>query len=336
VVLVTGLAVWLVRLLVAAVFASAAWGKAADRDGTRSAVAEFGVPAGAAVWVAVALPAVEGVLAVGVLVPDTAVAACGAALLLLAVFSAAVARLLAAGRRPACSCFGAGSVRPVSGWTLARNAAIGALAAAAAWGSWTHPAVPSGLPGDRVAGAAAVVAVAAAQLRQGAQLRAARSELAQLRAGLPRAEGLPVGTEAPGFDLPAVDGGRGTLAGLVAAGRPVLLVFLHHECGPCQITAQDLPALHAGHGHDMTIVAIGSGGVDANRAWAARHGLTGMLVQDTTAVSEAYRLRATPMAVLIDTRSRIAAPSARGPREIEELITSPPAIPVTRRPILRT
>ena len=331
-VVVTGLAVWLVRLLVAAVFATAAWGKAADQGGTRAAVAEFGVPARAVGWAAVALPGVEGVLAAAVLVPRVAVAACGAVVLLLAGFSGVVARQLAAGSRPACSCFGVGSVRPVGGWTLARNAVIGVLAVVAGWGSWIHPAVPLGLPVDRVAGVAAVVAVAAVQLRQGAQLRAARGELAQLRAGLPRPEGLPVGSVAPAFDLPAVEGGRGGLAGLVAAGRPVVLVFLHPECGPCQIIAHDLPQWRAGQRQALTVVPIGTGDLDANRVWARRHGLTGMLVQATPAVGESYRLRGTPTAVLIDTRSRIAAPPARGPRAIEELITSPPPV---KRPLLR-
>lgn len=50
------------------------------------------------------------------------------ALVMLAAFTAAVAVRLRRGERPPCGCFGAASAEPVGPATLARNAALGALA----------------------------------------------------------------------------------------------------------------------------------------------------------------------------------------------------------------
>ena len=121
-----GVAGAVARVVLAAVFAVAAWGKLTDRAGTRQAVRAFGVPAPAAPAVAVLLPIAELTVAV-LLVLHDAVGAVGA-LVLLGVFSAAVGVSLARGRRPDCHCFGQARAQPVSGRTLARNALLLLLA----------------------------------------------------------------------------------------------------------------------------------------------------------------------------------------------------------------
>ena len=55
-----------------------------------------------------------------------------AALVLLLVFTGAIAAQLARGRQVPCACFGELSAKPVSGMTIARNGALCVLAAAAA------------------------------------------------------------------------------------------------------------------------------------------------------------------------------------------------------------
>ncbi|WP_248966409.1 peroxiredoxin family protein [Sphaerisporangium perillae] len=310
------LAVWGLRLVVAAVFAGAAWGKLADREAARQALREFGVPGGlvgAAWWV---LPGIEVVVAAAVLPSATAVAASAAALLLLAGFSTAVAVQLRSGRHPSCGCFGADS-RPISGWTLARNAGLGVLVAAALWGSTAHPGLPEALPADDAVGLAIAVTLAAVQARQMAEIRTLRRELHQQAARSP-AEGLPVGTSAPDFDLPGLDEARTTLKDLLAAGRPVMLVFIHPECGPCQLLTPDLA--HWQHSTDLTVIPVSSGDLEANLAWARQHRLDRMLVQDGHEVATGYRLRGTPTAVLIDRRGWIAAPPAGGAQSIRHLL----------------
>ena len=109
------------RLLLAAVFVVAAFGKLADRDGTGKTMVAFGMPAPAAPALAVLLPIAE--LAVAVLLLPAASALAGAlgALTLLLVFSVAIAANLARGRTPDCHCFGQVHSEPVGARTLARN-----------------------------------------------------------------------------------------------------------------------------------------------------------------------------------------------------------------------
>lgn len=113
-------------LVVAFVWAAVA--KLADLSGTRRAAAGLGTPPGLAGAVAAVLPGAELGAAGLLVVPSVRVLGAVAALALLTVFSAAVAVSLRAGRRPVCHCFGARSDRPIGPDTLARNAALGALA----------------------------------------------------------------------------------------------------------------------------------------------------------------------------------------------------------------
>src|SRR6058998_3237233 len=50
--------------------------------------------------------------------------------------------------------------------------------------------------------------------------------------GADEPEGLPLGSEAPAFELPDLAGGRKSLAQF--RGQPVLLVFFNSECGFCR------------------------------------------------------------------------------------------------------
>ena len=237
--MLTEYAVCVLRLAVAAVFLLAAYGKLTDRVATRQAMREFGVPLRIAPVVAVALPEAEAAIAIGVVAPASAVIACVAALLLLDVFTAAIGHQLRRGRHPDCSCFGATS-EPIGAQTVARNAAIGALAAAALVGSLAYEGLLSGLPADHAIAIAAVVALAAVQVRQGATLRALRRQLEDRGATSAAREGLAVGAAAPEFDLPDLGGRRASLRGLLTAGRPLALVFVHLTCAPCRTLVEDL------------------------------------------------------------------------------------------------
>jgi hypothetical protein len=138
-------------LLVAAVT------KVRDRTGTRSSFRGLGVPAPN--QLAVAVPVAEGAVAVAlVFVP---IVGGIAASVLLASFTAAVARAIAQRRNVPCACFGARTARPVSGRTLVRNAGliVLALVATAAGREGARPTLPGAIV---VTGAIAVVLVMAA------------------------------------------------------------------------------------------------------------------------------------------------------------------------------
>ena len=115
-------------LVLAAVFAVAAVTKLADRTGTRRAVVAFDAPEWSAGALALILPLAE--LTVAGLLLSSGTAAYGAigALVLLAIFSVAIAVSLARGRAPDCHCFGQLHSAPASWKTLARNGVLAALA----------------------------------------------------------------------------------------------------------------------------------------------------------------------------------------------------------------
>ncbi|WP_165956719.1 peroxiredoxin family protein [Kribbella antibiotica] len=313
--------VWALRLLVAVVFGWAGFAKLANRAGTRQSVEEFGVPARWCSMVATALPVVELVVAAAVLPSWTATAAGVTALGLLLVLSLLVARLLLRGERPACSCFGATSARPIGAPTLLRNVVLGLLVLAAVLGSLARDDVPQELPFGYAAGTAALAVIGVVQLHQGLALRQLRRRIDVRPPAQAAAKGLPVGVLAPEFDLASTDGGRGSLRSALAAGAPVLLLSLRPGCGPCARIAEELPRWRERLAGKATVLLIGTGDAASVAAWAREHRVGEMLIQQSAEVGKGYRLHGSPAAVLVDTAGRIAAPGAFGTYAIRELLS---------------
>jgi uncharacterized membrane protein YphA (DoxX/SURF4 family) len=112
------------RLLLAAVFAVAGAAKLDDHRGTVAAVAGFGVPQQRAPLVAVVVPLAELAAVALLLIPATAWVGALLALVLLAVFSVAIAVNLGRGNTPDCHCFGSLRAEPIGVGTLVRNIAF--------------------------------------------------------------------------------------------------------------------------------------------------------------------------------------------------------------------
>jgi len=121
---------WAASAALALVFAQAAWHKLRDLGAFAAAVAAYELlPAPLAPLAATQLAAAELVLVGTLLLPPARAAAAFGALALLCIYSAAIALNLARGRRDIdCGCTGPALRQPLSGWLLARNAALGALA----------------------------------------------------------------------------------------------------------------------------------------------------------------------------------------------------------------
>src|SRR5918997_4659523 len=121
------------RLLLAAVFVVAGLAKLTDREGSRRAITDFGLPASLAAPMGILLPLAE--LAVAAALIPTASAFWGAvgALALLLLFIAGIGANLARGRRPDCHCFGQIHSAPAGWSTLARNVVLAGLAAFLVW-----------------------------------------------------------------------------------------------------------------------------------------------------------------------------------------------------------
>jgi peroxiredoxin len=133
--------------------------------------------------------------------------------------------------------------------------------------------------------------------------------------------GLKAGAAAPDFRLPRIDGGELALTDL--RGRRVLLVFSDPECGPCEELAPRLEKLHRQR-PDLQVVVVSRRDVDANRAKAAKLGLSfPIILQTQWEVSREYGMFATPIGYLIDERCLIARDVAVGVEPILALADEP-------------
>ena len=164
------------RTAMALVFVAAVSHKLRDPGRVRATLAEYRLlPDGLAPLVVAAEVAAAGAL----LVPGTRAAGLLAAAALLLVYGAAIAINLARGRRDIdCGCAGLGVRRPISGWLVARNAALAAAALAG-----LAPVHPRGLvwvDAVTVAGATAALAACYASLDR---MIAHASLLSRLRGG---------------------------------------------------------------------------------------------------------------------------------------------------------
>jgi methylamine dehydrogenase accessory protein MauD len=306
-----GTALLIARLVLAAAFAVAAVAKLVDRDGTRRMLTAFGAPEGA--WLA--LPAVELVVAAGLVPAASAQWAGIAAAVLLVVFSAAIVRALLRGERPDCRCFGAVGARPVGGWTLARNGALLLLALFVA-------ADGISVEGLAIAGGAIVAALAVANAAFSWQLLQQNGRLwgriEELEERLP-ARGPRPGELAPDFDLPDLRGFEMGLDDVLVRDKPSLIVFTDPQCGACEPLLPDIARLQRDEDAERTVVVISRGAVDENRAKASEHGLD-LLLQNDFEVARAYGAAGLPAAVALDAQARFEGRVATGAIEVRQAL----------------
>ena len=314
------------RLVLAAVLGVAGVAKLLDRDGSRRALLDFGAPARVVGPAALVLPLVE-LGAAAALMPDAS-ARWGAlaALGLLVLFSVGIGVALARGRRPSCHCFGRLHSAPAGWRTLLRNTGLAAVAGAVVW---LDPSAPALTAGERLAvlGVAAAAVVVAAQawlwsqlLRQNGRILARLDEVERGGLKAPHADAL-IGSPAPAFDLPSAEGGRLSLAGLLARGRPVLLVFGHSGCGPCQELLPQLARWEQERGLELTVALVSEGAPETASS------VRDVALQVEREVAEAYGVTATPAALLIDRDGRITSALALGADAIAALVPEPTSQP---------
>ncbi len=340
----------LARVLLAAAFALAGVTKLADRAGSRTALEEFGMPRRLAAPGGVALPVCELAVALGLLIPTTAWWSAIAALVLLSIFSTAIGANLARGREPDCHCFGQVHSAP-AGWpTLLRNLALAAVAIVVLAAGPDEMLGPLVWVGDLSAtelvfgGVALLLAVmAVAQsffllqlLRQNGRIISRLTSLESQALGSPpaglgeagnadREAGLAMGSFAPEFELPSLDG-SGSLSDLRRRGNPVLLIFSDPDCVPCGRMLPEVGAWQRELSNRLTIALLSRGTVEQNAAKAEEHGLAHVLLQEDGETSSSFQADGTPSAVLVSADGRIATPLARGPRAIGALVETVTAV----------
>jgi peroxiredoxin len=141
-----------------------------------------------------------------------------------------------------------------------------------------------------------------------AGLSAFMKTLAQPPQAAPPKLALPVGSPAPVFALPDLDGK--TVESANFDGNGTMLVFWNPACGFCQKMLPQLKAWGKAKSEIAPqLVLISSGSREANRAM----GLSStVLIDDKFAVGQCYGANGTPSGLLINARGRVATGLAVG------------------------
>ena len=331
------LALLVARLLLAAVFLLAGVAKLADRKGSTKALRAFGLALGLVEPMSWLLPAAEITAAVG-LVPLASAwyAACGA-LALVGIFVVGIGVNLARGRNPHCHCFGQLHSAPVGWPTLVRNALLGAIAA---WlvsrgpleigpSFWAHLASAGNHERRMFILAACVLSFLlfrALRPRQPAepQIVAEESPMPEPAAPPPivPADGLPIGSPAPDFALPAVTGQQRSLTSLREEGKTICMVFISPYCESCTALLPAIGNWTREHQESFNFVVVSRGTPKENLAKLKDFDASRVLLQQAFEVSEIYGITANPTAVLIDADGLIQSNLVVGRDEIRQFLSS--------------
>lgn len=322
------LVVLALRIVLAAVFVVSAVGKVRDREGSRGAVAAFGVPTPLVGLVATALPVVEVVAAV-LLFFGGGLLVSGAALILamLVAFTIAIVTNLLRGRRPQCHCFGAMSSSEGISWRdVARNVVLAVLAAVVLLAPRPQGSVVAELTARGAAVAwtfvgimalLAVIAVMAWALTN--LVRSYGSVLARLET-VEKAIGLDSVRMAPSFSLPTLDGETVSLEAELTKDEPILLAFVSPTCSVC---AQLLPELarwqHDGSGINVLVVSDGTAAENAAKLAGAGADRLRVLLQPDFDLARDYNVLGTPAALWVTPEGQTAVTPAHGIDEIRAL-----------------
>jgi uncharacterized membrane protein YphA (DoxX/SURF4 family) len=313
------------RLILAAVFAVAAIGKLLDLEGSRRAVRNFGVPNRAAAAAGIVLPLVELAIAVALVPAPSARWAAIAALLLLLAFIAGIANAVRRGEAPDCHCFGQIHSAPAGRGTLARNALLAAMAAVVVADgpgptidSWVSARSTAELVAVGAGGVALLLGLLFLQLwLERRQLRSDLGTAQRMAAAAP--PGIPIGSPAPDLALKNLGGEQVPLSSLRERGRPILLMFMSPGCQSCGELVPKLAGWQRSLGHQLTIAVISLGEPRAHDLWT-NQGLENILLQEGYEAGEAYRIRATPSAVIVTRAGTVGSNPAESVFGIEPLI----------------
>ena len=336
------------RLFLASIFGIAGIAKAADLEGSRRTLIEFGVPKELATPLGWSLPFVEILVALALLPVTSAWWGAIAALALLLIFAIGIGVNLSRGQAPDCNCFGQLHSKPVSWSIFARNLLMAAVAALIISQGKQSPGLSAfswlaDLKTGEIASlalslvAAGLMAVTVVYLRRLLKQQATVLERIEAMkkvidedyaepAPVERAdaaapvEGLPVGAPAPSFALASITGEQVKLDDLLAYGKPVLLLFVSPNCFPCKSLFPVVRAWDRDYSEQLTIALLSKGTVKENQNRVAQYGAKHLLLQGDHAVSEDYQSKWTPAAVLINSEGRIATPVTYGDEAIRALV----------------
>jgi peroxiredoxin len=154
--------------------------------------------------------------------------------------------------------------------------------------------------------------------------------------GADEPEGLPVGSDAPAFELPDLADERKSLAQF--RGQSVLLIFFNPDCGFCRELMPKLAALaphpigrgergrSPGEGTPRLLI-LATGDAKKNRQFFAGHkAACPVLLQNDGEVAKAYRANGTPTGYLVGADGKIASEHAIGAEALLRLANGDPGL----------
>jgi thiol-disulfide isomerase/thioredoxin len=319
-------AMLLAACALAALLVTSAMAKARDVSAFGTAARELGVPRALVPIAAAAIPAIELLLAVGLLVDPTRRWAAAAAVALLVGFACALARVVHAGRMVHCQCFGSLVSGTVTSRTVGRNVLIAAVALgpALASTSWSSAAAAAG--GYTTLALTLAVGVLATAIAlvvrwQFALLDRYGNLLVRLdaieegrRPAAAAAPTLEAGSPAPTAMLQTLDDEPFPLEDLWR-DRTALIVFSSPNCSACRMLLPDLGALASAE-PGLRVAVLSP--VPARRSAREVTGPVTWLTDRGQSIFDAYRASRTPTAVIVGPDGSVRA-SAGGVAAIRDL-----------------
>ncbi len=137
---------------------------------------------------------------------------------------------------------------------------------------------------------------------------------------LPPVEGLPVGAPAPSFSLDSIGGEQVSLEGLLAYGKPVLLLFVSPNCGPCKTLFPLIGDWERDYDTKLTIALISKGDLKETENEIAAYKVRHLLLQGKSGIQAQYGAKWTPSAVVINAQGRIVSQLNYGDEAIRGLV----------------
>lgn len=337
---------FVLRILLIAIFGVAGIAKLYDLSGSKKAVEGFGIPESLAKPLGILLPIAEIIVALSLIFVETSwYGAIGAAFLLTA-FIIGMSWQMYQGNAPDCHCFGQVHSEPVSPKSLIRNVIFiipafvlivfgkdnqGLNLFNSNINNETSETPMTIIIGLAVIGLLAAVVYFLKQISEQQVQIMRRIEILEFTAydgtkeveredvTVP-SEGAPIGTIAPEFELPDLNGKVFSLKDLLTPKKSTMFFFVSPTCNPCGALLPEIEQWQTELKDKLDFIFISTGGAKENADKLGGKTLKRVLLQKDREVAELYGAKWTPTVVLVNSDGRIASRIAAGDTAIREMV----------------
>lgn len=327
------------RLALTGVFGVAAFGKLIDREGSKKALNDFGVPKVLVPAFIYLLPSAEILVGVSLLFVEVSWFGAIGAASLFALFTGGMIYQYAKGNAPDCHCFGQIHSEPVGVTSILRNLALLAIAVVLIVAGRANQGlnlvsaeqnVMQVVIGIAVIGLLAAVIYFLKRISEQQVQIMRRIELIELvsqeggsverqEVSSPH-EGLPIGGHFPDFELFDLNANTVSLTKLKEQEMPTLFFFVSPTCNPCKALLPEIDAWRKELMGKVNFVFVSNGKAQDNIDKFGNDPMRPILLQKQREVAEAVKAQWTPTVILMDANGRVASHATAGDVAIRDLI----------------